>query len=803
MFRNYLKIALRNLARQKIYSLINVFGLAVGITCCLLIGLYVLQETSYDTFYENVENVYRVTIESDRPNGTVWGAQTPIPLAPQLQTDYPEIAAIGRFLFQESVMFSVDEKKIYESGFAFADPAVFEIFSFKLLQGNREGLLTRPNDIVLTKSLAEKYFGEENPLGKILTYDNTYDFQVRAVIEDQPVNSHLQFNCLVAFRALDDYDTFDYRQDQWGMYTSHYTYVALTPGNNPETFAEKTAGFMDKYSGKLREIPRRIIYQPITEIHLTPEIAGDYWENNSRSNLWIIATIGGFILLIAAINFMNLTTARSLHRTREVGVRKVLGAVKSQLIGQFLGEAILLTFLSLALALAMIELVMPYFAELIGKPLDVAILGYGNLLGLLLLAAVLIGGLSGFYPALFLAAARPATTLKGRGLSGKGSGLRPNVLRKYLVVLQFTISIALIIGTLIVRNQLQYMMTAPLGFEKAFSVSLPINADMVQQRYETVKHELNRHPNVLGTTACFKSPIGEYNFVTSLYPESREKGNSFSIAINSIDGDFIEQFGLALLAGRNFQTGTTLDSMNAYIINETAMKMLGYNDPDAIIGKRFPLGIYRLESPVIGVIKDFHNRTLQSTIRPLVMLYWPNQFYELAVKVKPENFPETLAHLESVMNTFDPDHPFDYTFLDEDIAGFYQAEMQVEKIIGVFSLIAIVIACLGLFGLAAYTAERRTKEIGIRKVLGASITSIFILLSGEFLKLILLAGVVSAPMAYLAMNQWLQSFAYRINIDVLTLIFAGSLAIMVAILTIGYQAIKAARSNPVDALRYE
>ena len=801
MLKNYLKITLRTLRKSNVYSFINVFGLSIGMTCCLLILLYVKQELSYDTFYGKADRIYRIAVETTRPQGQSFCANTPFPLGPAFKDEYPEVDFLSRIFFTENVLVTHGENRFFEDGFAFADRDFFEIFSHTFLSGDEARFLSEPNTLILTASTAEKYFGHEDPIGQVIQFDNQIDFTVTAVIEDVPVNAHFRFNFLASYLSLND-EIVGFTTDQWGAYSSLYTYVLLSEQAPPDALELKAESFITRHAGEWPGITRRVFFQPITDIHLRSHLDDEIEANNDLSNLYIISTIGLFILLIASINFMNLSTARSSRRAREVGIRKALGAVRLQLVGQFLGESILLSVLALALSLAFVELSLPLFSSLVGKEIVFSLVGDPIVPVLLLGLAVVVGVFSGIYPALFLSGYRPATVLKGTNVSVKGSrgGL---FLRQILVVSQFGLSIMLIIGTLIVGDQLHFLKNANMGFQKDYTLSIRIFEDSMSEQYETVKSELTAHPNVLHATACYKSPIGDYGLSTSAYPDGRENETSFSIQLNFMDFDYFDQFGLELAAGRSFSEFFPTDEQKAFIVNETLVRVLGYTSPEEVIGIVLPTGINKIDGTIIGVVKDYHIASLHEHIEPLVLMHWPDFFSEISVQIQPHDIPETLQFLETTWKRFSPDYPFQYTFLDEHITQLYAPEEQTSEIIGTFSLIAIFVACLGLFGLATFTAQQRTKEIGVRKVLGASVSGIMLLLSKDFLRLVLISFIVAVPVAYVVMNRWLEDFAYRIDISWRVFLPAGLSALLIALLTVSYQSVKAALSNPVQSLGHE
>ncbi|MFQ5633234.1 MAG: FtsX-like permease family protein, partial [bacterium] len=551
-----------------------------------------------------------------------------------------------------------------------------------------------------------------------------------------------------------------------------YTYTLLPPETDIAALEQKISEVMNRHGSHSPSISRRPFLQALTDIHLHSHINDELGVNNHVSNLFILSTIGLFILLIACINYMNLATARAVRRAKEVGVRKVLGALQSQLIRQYLSESILFAFFALLISLVLIEFTLPFFNALIGKSLTFSYTNHVSVLAIMFCLALIVGVISGVYPAFVLSGFRPVDSIKGL-LANARKGRSPQVLRRILVVAQFSISIALITGTLIMQEQRNFFGNANLGFDKELNVVIPMQDDAVTKKYEVIKNEWLANAGIPGITASMETPIGEDAFVTSLYPKGAEGTERFGINLNFVDGNYLSHFGLTLLAGRNFSPELATDARRAMIVNESTLKKLGIVVPEEAIGKIYRIGLNRIDGEIIGVVKDFHIASLHDEIEPLVMMYWPGLFNTFSVKVRAENLRETLAYLEKSWSKFAPAFPFQYQFLDDYIAGLYQAEEQSQRIVGTFSLIAILIACLGLLGLASFTAEQRTKEIGVRKVLGASITGVISLLSKDFVKLVLLANVIAWPVAWFVMNRWLENFAYRVEIGWWVFALAG------------------------------
>jgi len=800
MLKNYLKIALRNLTKQKLYTIITILGLSIGITCCLLIMLYVKQELSYDRFYPNADRIYRVAHEETTPQKKSYETATPTPLALALKEENPEVEHITRIYFDSQVLFEYEVKRIFEDNVIFADPDFFNVFPFQILKGDLSHLLDAPDSMVLTASMAKKYFGDEDPMGKVVRINNQDSFRVTGVMEDVPVNSHFHFDVVLSFLAKNE-QNFGTWLNLWTGFTTLYTYAVLPENLNVEEFTRRVENIITEHSKKRAGVTTKIFFQPLKSIHLYSHFEDEIEQNNFVSNLIILSTIAFLILIIACINYMNLATGQSEKRAKEVGMRKVLGAERLQLVKQFMGESILLTLLAVFLSLVLVEIFLSTFSSLVGKPIRFI---YGEnlffLVGFFVLAIV-IGAISSIYPAVFLSRYQPVKTLKGFKDSPRGS-TGQLWFKKTLVIFQFVISILLIICALIINQQLRYMRNARLGFDKEHTVVIPLLNESARNQYETIRNELMTHANVVGATACFRSPIGDNVLITRAFPKGREDGTNFIIYINSVDFDFINNFGIEMTAGRNFSKEYSTDVKNAFIINEATVREMGFFSSEEALGQELLLGI-NVKGTIIGVMEDHHISSLHEEIEPLVMVHFPQFFYAMAVKINSENIPQTLSSIEKTWNKFIPEFPFIYSFLDEYIDRLYKGDEQTARIVRTFSIIAIFIACLGLFGLAAFAAERRTKEIGIRKVLGATSSNITFLLSTEFTKWVLLANIIAWPIAYYAMNRWLQGFAYRINIGLWSFVLSAVMAFLIALFTVSYQSVKAAIANPVDSLRYE
>ncbi|MGH7598070.1 MAG: ABC transporter permease [bacterium] len=801
MLKNYLKIAARNLLKHKAYSFINIAGLAMGMTCCILILLYVQHELSYDRFHRQADRIYRIFWQSGNPQ-----TRTPHPMAQAMVKDFAEVESAvslspvwGPGLTRPKFAVRYGDQRFEEKEVFSADSTFFEVFSFPLLKGDPKSALRSPASLVITERIAKKYFGEEEPMGKVLTINNSVDLKVTGVMQDIPANSHLHFDFLISYVLLKMRETGSYYE--WEDF-GHYNYIKLAPHADPKILAAKIPDWFLKYNdwsaedaAELKSGQVGFRLQPITDIHLHSHLKWELAPNSDMAYIYLFSATAVFILLIACINFMNLSTARSATRAREVGMRKVLGAFRRQLIGQFLGESMLLSVLALLLSLAAIELLLPLFNALSGRELAISYRENPQLLIGVLGIALLVGVISGSYPAFFLSAFQPAKVFKNTSKLGAKSAR----FRQVLVVAQFAISIALIAGTGIVAAQLDFLRNKKLGFDKDQVVVIPIKDGSLRNKYEAIKVELLQVSGVLHASAVSNVPGGRFN-QNPIQWQSEEDQQSVSQV--RVDHDFFATLGVEMAAGRSFDRNLPTDIDSAFILNETAARLF---DWDTAVGKMvtwFDDDDTR-RGAIIGVAKDFHFQSLHQKIEPLLFHVLPSGFNYMLVKVGANDISATLAGLEKKWASFDPNRSFEYSFLDDDFDALYRAEEKMQAIFGNFTLLAVVIACLGLFGLASFTIQQRTKEIGVRKVLGASVSQIVMILSKEFTRLVLIAFVVACPLAYLAMNGWLQNFAYRAEISLNIFLLAGALGLVIAWLTVSYQALKAALANPVEALRYE
>ncbi|UZR96336.1 ABC transporter permease [Chondrinema litorale] len=796
------KIAWRHITKKKLYSIINITGLGVGIASCLLILLYIQFELSYDQYHTKLNDIYRVlhaykpiekkNMETQPEEFQVWGNA---PIAEAMSRDFPEVESIFQFTSPANFLFQYKEKIFQEDNMIFADSNAFQMFSWKMLQGDPLTALDEPYNIVLTEDIANKYFGNEDPLGKTIIVDENDTYTVSGVMENVPDNSHFTFDGLVSMSTFRKYRPGIFAN--WG-YVDFYTYFTLYDKSQLSNIEAKADEFTQKYTGNWDQTHYVIAFEPMTDAYLHSKAGRQPGDTGSLSNLYIFASIALFILLIACINFINLSTSRSLERAKEVGIRKVAGAVKTTLTVQFLTEYILLTFLSLLLALILVVAFAPILQDLIGKPINYQILFSWQILPILLVATILIGLLAGSYPAWLLSKFSPATVLKGifRN-SNKGIALR-----KVLVVFQFSLSIALMIGTSIVLSQLEFLQNKDLGFDKEQMLILDFGWDnKVQQQIEAIEQSFLAHPNVTAVSASRAVPGDFLPNAGTTIENAQGEMMMYSPTIYEIDQTFIQNYNIEMAAGRPFSIDFPSDSVSSLILNETAATLWGYEDPKEMIGK--PFDQWGKKGIVVGVVKDFNYQSLHREVEPLSLRFEPYSLRKFSIRVKPQEIRKTLADLEETWKELIPHRPFVYTFLDDSFNKQYQADNRFSKIFGIFTSIAIFIACLGLFGLTAYTTSQRTKEIGIRKVLGASVLQIITLLSTGFIKLFLISLIIAIPAAWYFMAKWLDTFAYQIGMNVFIFALAGFLALTIALITISWQSLKAAIANPIDSLRSE
>ncbi len=793
MIKNYLKIAFRNLWRHRVFSLINILGLTVGMTACFLIFMYVRFELSYDTFHTKADRIYRVVADIKTPTETMKNSGPSWAVAPHI-TELPEVEVAVRVL-SDNILFRKDDIKFNESNALWADSAFFTLFDFKLLKGDPRKVLSEPFSIVLSETSAKKYFGSADPIGQtiLITGEEGRPGKVTGVMRDIPENSQIRGDVIVSMTTITKRFA-EGIDNQWGNY-GPFTYLLLKSNVSAATFQAKLPAFLEKWNGKemkAHQMFPTLSLEPMKKVYLYSDRDGQ--ARGSASNVYLFSIIAVFIIVIACINFVNLTTARSSERAKEVGIRKVSGALRSQLARQFIGESLLISSIAFFLTLAFAALLLSPFNQLAGKIISPGIFSNVNYLLLLLATALVIGLLAGIYPALLLSSFKPVVVLKGRFATGS----KGNLLRKALVITQFTISTALIIATIVVYTQMQYMRNQELGFKKDHVLVIDTNND---QGRDALKQAVSGMRNVKAVALSGSVP-GSGN--QSAYSEIENINGGLQVAnldLYFVDFDYIPLYGIKLAAGRAFDGNYKTDTTQAMILNEAAVKMFGYLRAEDAIGKRFKQ--WGREGTIIGVIKDFHFRSLQQPIKPLSMRIEPDRMQYLSVNLSSADLPVTLAAIEKQYKKVIPNRPYSFYFMDEFFNRQYESEEQFGKLFLNFSVLAIFISCMGLLGLALYSTVQRTKEIGIRKVLGASVSNVSVLLSKEFIKLVLIAMVIASPVAYYFMHQWLLDFAYRVPISWWMFAVAGSVALLIALITVSFQAIKAAVANPVKSLRTE
>jgi putative ABC transport system permease protein len=798
MFKNYLLIATRTLSKNLGYTSINVFGLAIGLACCLLVTLYVRFETSFEDFHENKASLYRYISRYERDEQMRMQVNLPPGFGPLMANSFNEVemyARLGEIDSRPLLMFGnqpLDSKPL-----AMSDPDFFRMFSFPLVKGDASTVLTRPFTIVIAKSVADKYFPQGEALGKTVRFDNTYDFEITGVFEDMPANSHLQFTYLTSFltmgkimqewykipaeRILENLDAWNYT-----------TYFYIPNGKADDALAKRMdQKFTEARGDKFNPDVTGDWLQPITEIHFTKGIRGDV-ASGDKNYIYIFSAVALLILVIACFNFMNLSTARAMQRAKEVGMRKVMGAFRHQLIKQFLGETLITVSISLVLGIILLEMMVPMFNALIGQHLRVEYFTRNSFLWMFILAGLVTGVLAGSYPAFYLSSFNPAKVLKGETGRAGNAGLR-----KILTVMQFCVAIFLMIATFAVYTQMSYVRSTDLGFDKESIIYFTPPTELSRKK-EVFRENLLRYSTIKSVTSSNGTPgMGSSTWGYSL-PEQKIENQSMNTMI--IDFDYVKTYGLEIVEGRNISSEFSTDSSDAYLVNETAVHDLMIDNP---IGRTIQAMDGHKPGKIVGVVKDFHYRSLHRKIEPLILRHDQNNMWCMSIKFNGGDLKAGLENVEKEWKKIVPEYPFTYDFVDDTIAQQYKADQNTGILLTSFSVLAIIIACLGLLGLTAFMAEQRKKEIGVRKVLGASVGSVVVLLSKDFSKLVIIAFVIIVPVAWYAVNQWMNDFAYKVEISPFVFIGAGLVIMLIAFLSIAYQAVKAAIVNPSDTLRNE
>jgi ABC-type antimicrobial peptide transport system permease subunit len=787
MLKNNLKIALRHIGKHKGSTFINITGLALGMAVSILILLWVLDELSYDRFHANADEICRVTGHSQSIEGGLRLALTPPPLAETLVAEFPDIIDATRVFFYPNWLVGHKENKFIENGFVFTDPSFFKIFSFPFINGDPASALSKPDSLVITRRMAVKYFGSVNDaVGQRLTLNNRSDLTITGIIEDIPLNSHIRFDFAVRFTDLAS--AWNIQLDHWGD-NSYYTYVQLRKGADPENVGKAIANVQ---KNRNKNSTQTLALQRMTDIHLYSSFLDrDAIPHGDIKYVYLFSLLAFLILLTACINFISLTTAQGASRAKEVGIKKVSGADRKTLIGQFFSETLLLTFFALVLAVVIVDHLLPLFNNLSGKQLVFDMFTNPSLLIILLLVTLLTGVLSATYPALFLSSFQPVNVLKGT-LSRGSKGSLP---RKVMVVVQFSISVFLIIASLVIYKQLNYIRDKKLGYDKDHVIYLRVRGD-ISRKYDAAKKELLKHTAILHVTRCSDLPTDPIHLWGDLNWPGKDPRTRPEMYFFSADADFIKTFNIEMAAGEDFSAARAEDRSD-YIINQAAAKFMGLAEP---VGQWLARG--NQKGTIIGVMKDFHFNTIRKPVAPLVLRVRP-YFRYIFVKVNPADIPGAIAHIKKTWNTFNPAFPMEYRFLDEEFKQLYNSEQQLGQLFTYFTLLAIFISCMGLFGLASFMAVEKTKEIGIRKVLGSSVLGIITLLSREFVFLVVVANIIAWPLAFFTMNRWLRNWAYHTDLNLFLFISAAAITLACALISVVYQSVKAAAAKPVDALRYE
>lgn len=801
MLKNFIKATLRSFMKNFGFSLINILGLSIGLACSVLIMVFVWHELSYDRYNLKADRIFRIAQKALIGNTQINQTWTPAPMPAALYKEFPEIEAVTRITDTGNQTVTYDNKVFIEKRGWIADSSMFDVFTFHFVKGNSKCALNKPNKIIITESMAQKYFGKEDPIGKVLNMNDNYttlNLEVSAVIQDIPENSHFHFDFVISMVSFKGF----YDSQEW-FNNNFFTYFVLQKGFNVKDLEAKIPSFTNKYlfDGKYEEMKAKrsgyweIYLQPLLDIHLNSDITGEFEPNGRKSYVYIFFVVAIIILLIACINFMNLNTAKSSARSKEVGVRKVVGARRRSLIIQFIGESILISFIALIIGMALAETLLPAYGSLVGRHLEIHYFNNYYVLPLLILLATVVGIISGSYPAFFLSSFKPVNVLKGK-LKG---GAKLPWLRNTLVVVQFTISIVLIIGTLLIYKQLNYLQNERLGFDKEKVIVLK-NPFALGNNSKVFKEELKKYEGVEDVTFSTKIPGKMFNNM-GYGSDGKE---SFTLNLCVCDPGFINVMKLEMVDGRFFSDEFLTDT-TAIIINESAVKLLDWKDP---IGKIiFDFGHKVTHFKVVGVVKDFYYESKHQKVRPMALFklngaYTYSASY-ISVRVKSNRIADVLKFMNNSWKRYANGLPLEYTFLNDEYDILYKNEKQTKQLFIAFSILAIFIACLGLLGLSSYIAEQRTKEIGIRKVMGASVSTITYILSANFTKWVLISNLVAWPIGYYLMNKWLEDFAYRVSMSWWMFVVAAMLSIIIALLTISYQSIRAATRNPIDSLRYE
>ena len=806
MIKNYIKTAWRSLLRNKSYTAINIIGLAIGIAACLLIFLVVHFETSFDNFHSKKDKIYRVVTAYKSKNGFVWGSGVPLPVAEGLRTDFQQIKDVAA-VFRYGGHYTVENnkgqavKKFKEDDAYYTEPQFFNIFDFGWLAGDKKTALSEPNTVVLTQDEADKFFGDwHNAMGKVIKYENKTSLKVTGILKSLPANTDFPIKIVVSYATIKEKGSnfYDNLKDWVSTFGSHYVFMVLPDNMNVNLFNKDLEVFTKKH--KPAEYAKQgFQLQALGDMHYNTEVSIFTFHPFSRQLLSAIGLIGAFLLVIACVNFINLATAQAVNRSKEVGIRKVLGSNRKQLVFQFISETFIITICAVILAIGLAEITLPLLNKLLEIKLSGAFLTDPTILLFLFGVIISVTLLSGLYPAMVLSGFNPITALKNKVASARTNGIS---LRRALVVLQFSIAQVLVIGTLVIIHQMDYFRTKSLGFEKDAILTVPFPGDSISKtKLNSLHDELMQQPGIKDVSYSFTSPSDNDSWSSDFTYNNSGKKTDFAASLKWADAEYFKLYKLQFVAGKAYAKS---DTIHSYIVNQTLLKRLGVYDPKEAIGKYINLwGDKTKTAQIVGVVKDFNVSSLKDEIPPVLMSSWKNVYQVINIKVQPANINSTLASVEKLWNNNFPDGLYEYQFLDDKIAEFYKSEDQLSTLYKIFAGIAIFISCLGLYGLVSFMAVQRTKEVGIRKTLGASVSHIVYLFSKEFTLLILIAFAISAPIGWYFMNKWLQAFTYKVSLGPGIFILAILVSIAIAWITVGYKAIRAALVNPVKSLRSE
>jgi len=794
MFQSYLKSAWRNMKVNRSYSLINILGLTIGITCCILIFLYVQYEMSFDSFHKKADRIYRMSSATKYPTGIEYAGDTPYPLATALRNDFPELEHVAQIYYEGSGLISVEKNQYRENRLVFAEPHFFKVFDYIWIAGDSQNALQSPNSVVLTESLALKYFGNKQAIGKTIKVGNRLDLNVTGVLKDPPYNSHLRFTMLISLKSYKDYNDRDF--DRWSLtLLGSTTYVVLPEKYPPAKLINQFDNFKNKYMSPEDAQVTFFALQPLNNIHYEANYSSFYYTT-SKSTILVISMIGFIILIIACINFVNLSTAQTIKRSKEVGLRKVLGAVRAQLIRQFISETILFTFLALLLSLGLVKIMLPEFNQFLGHDVQLSLKGGFSILFFLTCIYFAVSLFTGLYPALVLSRYQPIQALKNKITSRNGSSLS---LRNGLVVIQFFVSQVLIICTIVIANQMEYFSHKDLGFEKENIVTVNV-PEYDSGKLEVFRNKLLQYSKIKELSYGRGAPITNSFMRTGF--SSQGSDVEYQVVFKPVDTFYADAYNLKLLSGRWFSPRVEDDTTYRYVVNETLINRIGCENLQDAVGQS--ITVSGMKGEILGVVKDFHMFSLHNEIMPIAFTdFFPQFYYQANINIHSDNYQKTLNTIEKEWKAVFPEYIFECENFSDYLNRLYNAEHRTFIIIKIFTTIAVLIGCLGLLGLVSFLVVQKTKEIGIRKVLGASVLDIVCMLTKDFTKWIILASVIAWPVAYLVMKNWLHDFAYRINLGPGVFFLSVAIALIFAIFTIGYQSIKAAQANPVDSLMYE